>query len=1527
MEKQKHVENKLAEEKSAGGIILTGPLDHKPSKGERENLHAKEQKEKLTIKDKLDVALVKLRQVIKNIPEDKQWDRQRAEHTLRSVEGALGKLGKDGKYEVAVEPYAGNPQAAYTQREGVPVDELIDILKDSAKEINKNLPTKATLKDLKTQQKELLQRYEAAHEMDLRGDNTKYRHTLYSEWQEAVKAYERAEKAYDLGYFEEAKELHELAGALHKNSKGYFETHYTKKHGDDPTVWTQEERNRQDLRTRLEAKLISDDYRGSKNHDNEQRLKEDYIAGTNVLKYRRELVLTRERKPKAPKPEQPAWPDVPTVPQPPEGPIFPPKPGTEEPPVLPPMPKVPQPPEGPLFPPKPEAPKTPDSLLAVDVSDVAEQLARQRGTERLNEVMNRQGVLNWFNKQRHRIAEEYYRQKFFQEELAKIKGKEENVFGDPKKLAEHKAEMQAELTRFQEDLFRTHGGESKETLKDEKFNADIKQLMKDYVTNKAMSDEDFTTRKYAILQDINKKYPNSFGLGLLSADNFLEAGREFRKIVEHSEAIAKIDSGLRVDLAVAKRTVKTDANLRWIDKAIANIQKIPVLSGILTPTALAAGLSVGTYLASKPAYWLAGAAGAGLLMGGLRRAKDVKVDVATHRMERAMGRDIADFGDEKGRRMNREKMEEHLYATRPASEIKNSLSTATGEILSGNLNAMPQLINDIADAEARMSLAETNSIDLIHYEGERVLSRSRLELLRIIAEAKVQVKDKAALDKAIGDRMTVLSKDVGGVDNKFAWFRAREAGKAALVGGLLGGTIGLVVQEGLDKLGVHPPDGKQPALERLWHLMRGDSSGAQVPTNLAQIYSPLNQTNITVRVPQGTSLIQGTSGMSSLVDTHSREVLADQIIFGKDGQIFSVNQIPGSGISVESQATHTPAGSVREFLQANRHEYADKLQEIHRHAALMNDTTTPDLNELKLRYGGVNGTGYDAAGNVVLDLQNLTQSGSFQGSRHPDMTQLLREGKLKLLITPDAGNQHEAIVVDVDPSGKVQIPAATSHLSSLFGKDANGRLTHPGFLEAVIADADGKFTPIATDPDTGRFVPGAMDGYQHTFHKSTDRDWNVPPFIPIFPRKALENYKGSGNAKEFGRKIAEPKFVPGQGDTDLPDINEPIRKFGRKLKVKTEVASRGQILEGERDLGAEYPSKQRFYTPREIATRVLYRRVPLPLEDLQYVQGQKTPQTLEYLEKRIQADKEKYEGPQAKERYGKVIAQAYKAVDTLMSKYGNEKRSQMPSMDKIHLSGFYEYFSQAEDHVRDTAGLCFTDSGEIFINMYALEKMEPDNLDDAILHVVQHELVHDAVTNNYWGFEAEVGDEKVYASRRTGLKLVKRVGTDSAGMPILKERGRALNEAVTEELALEAYKSSGGVRENASNLHYVAERRVLKAIQERFKIDFKVFAEAVVNRRKLPELVRAMSKSGEKVNSDYVSMLVAIMDYESNRPQCRDTYPQTINFINGRQVDVDMDIYAYLGRKSLDKNGYLKDDVQKKYNIRMWSPEQKRKAA
>ena len=233
---------------------------------------------KRTNREVLTRAVEKLEKIKEAFPKD-SWERKRAEHTVASIKYAIKYEGKRrapaGRYTVEVLDYNGN--VAYHQHEGVPVDELIDILKKRAETIRKET-TELKVKELQKKLADLEYQYEK--------EPTLYNKLeVYKQIDEVKREFDQTKKELD-GGFPTAKQLDDLANDLTERSKTYFETHYSKEHGEDEGIWLKDERDKQDLRTRHEAHLIAKDYRATGSEEG------DYKAAMEILKYRRELDLS-----------------------------------------------------------------------------------------------------------------------------------------------------------------------------------------------------------------------------------------------------------------------------------------------------------------------------------------------------------------------------------------------------------------------------------------------------------------------------------------------------------------------------------------------------------------------------------------------------------------------------------------------------------------------------------------------------------------------------------------------------------------------------------------------------------------------------------------------------------------------------------------------------------------------------------------------------------------------------------------------------------------------------------------------------------------------------------------------------------------------------------------------------------------------------------------------------------------------------------------------------------------------------------
>ena len=292
---------------------------------------------------------------------------------------------------------------------------------------------------------------------------------------------------------------------------------------------------------------------------------------------------------------------------------------------------------------------------------------------------------------------------------------------------------------------------------------------------------------------------------------------------------------------------------------------------------------------------------------------------------------------------------------------------------------------------------------------------------------------------------------------------------------------------------------------------------------------------------------------------------------------------------------------------------------------------------------------------------------------------------------------------------------------------------------------------------------------------------------------------------------------------------------------------------------------------------------------------------VKFLEKLIKNERENLRIGSTKfdqETINGVIGVVLGQVDKVLDKYGEkENRSQLPAKEKIHVVGVLEYQAQAGIANKDGLGVCFVHNGEIFVNFDVLKQSvrDPKEFIPQLKRTIAHEVMHDAATNNYWMFQTEEDEKEIATSRRSGIKFVKRQGIELAdgkrgkvkmGGQVLIERGRALNEAVTEalseEITREIYASEGAEQPKFSIEPYSAERRIMEMLQEKFAVKFEDFAKAVVNRRafrrlaeKLEGYERTLEGYERKDESEdrkvkhlrpkFTSLLMSVMDFEHNR--------------------------------------------------------------
>ena len=1037
---------------------------------------------------------------------------------------------------------------------------------------------------------------------------------------------------------------------------------------------------------------------------------------------------------------------------------------------------------------------------------------------------------------------------------------------------------------------------------------------------------------------------------------------------------------------------------------------------VLSPEAVGIGVSIGSFFSRKPLYWLGGAAGLGGLMGAMRRNIEQKNDVEMHRVERAMGDEITDFGPDAKRRQGAERF---VYEMKKASDIITNI-TALSTVFSASpdkANA-DALVAALAEAEARQSLSIMREKDLISFSGETALERGRLELLRTLAEAKVLLGKSAfspgdiVLTKEYDKFMNSLGGDMDKIDNSERWHRWSENAKAGAIGAAGGLVAGGLVQQGFAFVGdrvsfLHwlRPGGKLTSGERLYHYLQGSLPTGPTGAGVDQILGIAGSTG-TIRIDGSSHLTYDRStGLWNMFDKSGHGGILAK--FNVDPATGHTTPVPGSydpnliSFSEVSTTTTVPGGprTFTDWFNSVKGSFGKNVAEEKWHLGgvgfLENDTALPktEFNELRLF------SSYDASGHLKIDASKLQEyladaaSGKqIEGSSHAgkilEVAKAFSDGKIKLGLVPDASHPTEVLQLVLDPTTKTFTTENGSEITKFFTPDpktglpvlkGNGLLgmvhevgTRPDGSQNIewINAIRGNGEPIETGT-----VPRTETQFAAEITRKIPKEW-WGLWAWNFRRKPLEEKNGKQNGqdkkgiedKDFGdiipfggkKKGKEGIFPGGIEYFEIPDIPDEKTK-DRKIK-KVVVDTRGQKIKGDRkDYQEDFPEKFPLKNEREMAIYLSSNKgILMHDEHIAEYKRLDEAEKVKFLEKLIKNERENLRIGSTKfdqETINGVIGVVLGQVDKVLDKYGEkENRSQLPAKEKIHVVGVLEYQAQAGIANKDGLGVCFVHNGEIFVNFDVLKQSvrDPKEFIPQLKRTIAHEVMHDAATNNYWMFQTEEDEKEIATSRRSGIKFVKRQGIELAdgkrgkvkmGGQVLIERGRALNEAVTEalseEITREIYASEGAEQPKFSIEPYSAERRIMEMLQEKFAVKFEDFAKAVVNRRafrrlaeKLEGYERTLEGYERKDESEdrkvkhlrpkFTSLLMSVMDFEHNRGAT--LYRTTEQLIKGTKgIIISRQMKKGFPASLLDKNGNIQESLIDRYFLIDEEAEEKKK--
>jgi hypothetical protein len=694
-------------------------------------------------------------------------------------------------------------------------------------------------------------------------------------------------------------------------------------------------------------------------------------------------------------------------------------------------------------------------IARVDIERQARDVAEEKLLASKGEVKSVRGIFDRIWKQN--LAHEYYRQKEISKAKREITDSGNLYAGESGDRSDHENAMRAIVERFgteYEDETLLRKGEERRSLKegtpdDTVLRAKIVGLITRFASDE-LSEEQFLSEKKKLVNSIDTGVPSQ----AVYADNLLEIARNVKESVTHGKGLDAIDDDFDIVIGNARTGVETEARYNAVDRITEKIQRSSVGSfvneaTVATAVSIAYGvIAKGTVSVAHRGAKLVGPLGMGLSAGiggaiaGVRENKKIKDERAQHARERAKGKRIEP--DSK----RRKEMELFRSETKNAGELAGKLrESLAGLQAQPNERNLSVLLEHLVEIKARTAFSERERIDLIDYSSPKDIERERTDLYVAAAEARVYLRrnshadwatfynDDRQLDEYLRHaREAKIRKDF--VGEKTVKDEAFEKMKRSKVAWAVAGGLGVGLGVGLASQEIGTVfDGKEGLFGG-----SGPATGNHQYTALGYLRryfsGTLPQDEIHTAVP--VREVATALSLDAPAPSHQPEALS-----------------------------HEAVVDTREYVKTHEGLFS----KIDRVAWADNDTPKPDGNELRMSWGGEHGTGVDAKGNFVFNIRHMTKGGSFHDGRHFDPQALLKEGKMRVLVSLSGDTQGQVVEIPIDADGNAIIDPK-SEIGKLAFSTVDGHATFTGkFAEVAImgdqVDGVDHATVLATKVGSG----------------------------------------------------------------------------------------------------------------------------------------------------------------------------------------------------------------------------------------------------------------------------------------------------------------------------------------------------------------------------------------------------------------------------------------------------------------------------
>jgi hypothetical protein len=376
-------------------------------------------------------------------------------------------------------------------------------------------------------------------------------------------------------------------------------------------------------------------------------------------------------------------------------------------------------------------------------------------------------------------------------------------------------------------------------------------------------------------------------------------------------------------------------------------------------------------------------------------------------------------------------------------------------------------------AESRIKLSDTEKIDLLSYSDFKSVEKERLNLDIARAQAKVKLRNLAQsgnfstpdgrpfdefYTSAVDTQSDFLRNGTEGMTTKdrvFQKMRRKKVAKAVFKAAVTGVVIGGVAQE----IGAFASDSKEGLFEH-WLGNNGGHKpesvtaldgfrrwidGEHVPVRT--LHDTVLPDGSKVTLPDGVEIAPNPKTPGEFLFTKDGEVVSDKIQFA-DGKLTEASEeiLKQQGVDVGRSITYiNESHEVTTTTKGFANEHSELFKPIHRKFWYDNNTTVFDKNELRLHWGGQNGTGITADGHYSFNVAKMTPDGSTFKDLSIQAQEEIKAGKLSMLLSLSRDTQMNAVEVPIDVHGNAIIDPE-SPIGKMFFKTVDGKLTFIGNL-------------------------------------------------------------------------------------------------------------------------------------------------------------------------------------------------------------------------------------------------------------------------------------------------------------------------------------------------------------------------------------------------------------------------------------------------------------------------------------------------